>query len=33
MLENDKQFWIDIEYFAELFGLPKKKMNNSEVNV
>lgn len=27
------QFWIDIEYFAELFGLPKKKMNNSEVNV
>ena len=29
----ENQYWLNIEYFAEDFGLPKKKMNNSEVDV
>lgn len=28
----ENQYWLNIEYFAEYFGLPKKKMNNSEVS-
>ena len=29
----ENQYWLNIEYFAKYFGLPKKKMNNSEVDV